>query len=366
MITVSNLTKKYGDFLAVDDLSFTIEDGHIYGFLGPNGAGKSTTLNIMTGTLAATDGRVTVDGLDIFEDAKEAKKKIGYLPEIPPLYVDQTPREYLTFVAQAKGVKKNAVEEEVEKAAKEAHIEEVLDKLIKYLSKGYRQRVGIAQALLGNPQVIILDEPTVGLDPGQIIEIRDLIHELGKNHTVILSSHILTEVQAICEKVLIIYKGKLVAFDTPDRLQEKFMDDITIELQIEGGENEIMNCLKEVSDIEAAVKKTEEECAFLTVHVVPSDGVPADDAIRQVSRDLFHAFAKADLPILQMKTNKASLEDIFLELTGAEENAADEAAEENNAADEMNTADAAQDEPADEPMTDETETTENEGEEEQA
>lgn len=219
MITVEHLTKRYGEVTAVEDISFTIEDGHIYGFLGPNGAGKSTTMNIMTGCLAATSGEVKIDGYDIFEQARQAKQCIGYLPEIPPLYTDETPQEYLRFVAEAKGIAKRDIPAEVARVIRETRLTEMENRLIRNLSKGYRQRVGIAQALLGNPRYIILDEPTVGLDPLQIIEIRDLIRELGEKHTVILSSHILSEVQAICESVLIIAHGKLVAFDTPQNLE---------------------------------------------------------------------------------------------------------------------------------------------------
>lgn len=219
MITVEHLTKRYGEVTAVEDISFTIEDGHIYGFLGPNGAGKSTTMNIMTGCLAATSGEVKIDGYDIFEQARQAKQCIGYMPEIPPLYTDETPEEYLRFVAEAKGLSKREIPAEIQRVMEETRLTEMAGRLIRNLSKGYRQRVGIAQALLGNPRYIILDEPTVGLDPLQIIEIRDLIRELGQKHTVILSSHILSEVQAICESVLIIAHGKLVAFDTPQNLE---------------------------------------------------------------------------------------------------------------------------------------------------
>ena len=219
MITVEHLTKRYGEVTAVEDISFTIEDGHIYGFLGPNGAGKSTTMNIMTGCLTATSGEVKIDGYDIFEQARQAKQCIGYLPEIPPLYTDETPEEYLRFVAEAKGLSKREIPAEIQRVMEETRLTEMAGRLIRNLSKGYRQRVGIAQALLGNPRYIILDEPTVGLDPLQIIEIRDLIRELGQKHTVILSSHILSEVQAICESVLIIAHGKLVAFDTPQNLE---------------------------------------------------------------------------------------------------------------------------------------------------
>uniref|UniRef100_UPI003735FC02 ABC transporter ATP-binding protein n=1 Tax=Butyricicoccus sp. TaxID=2049021 RepID=UPI003735FC02 len=230
MITVEHLTKRYGNFTAVDDISFTIKDGHIYGFLGPNGAGKSTTMNIMTGCLSATSGEVKLNGYDIFEDGREAKKLIGYLPEIPPLYMEETPLEYLEFVASAKGIAKKDIPQEIRRVVHETHIEEMTNRLIKHLSKGYRQRVGIAQALLGNPQYIILDEPTVGLDPLQIIEIRDLIRELGVKHTVILSSHILSEVQTMCESVLIIAHGKLVAFDTPERLEKALTQTNKVEL----------------------------------------------------------------------------------------------------------------------------------------
>ena len=226
MIQVSHLTKYYGDFLAVNDLSFEIQDGHVYGFLGPNGAGKSTTMNIMTGCLSPTDGTVKIGGFDILEQPEAAKRLIGYLPEQPPLYPNETPQEYLTFVGEAKGLRGKELREEIDSAVQSAGIENVRDRLIGTLSKGYRQRVGIAQALLGKPQVIILDEPTVGLDPIQIIEIRDLIKELGKTHTVILSSHILSEVQAVCEKVLIISKGKLVLGTSADYAPSEFHTEI--------------------------------------------------------------------------------------------------------------------------------------------
>lgn len=309
MITVNHVSKKYGDFLAVDDLSFTIEDGHIYGFLGPNGAGKSTTLNIMTGCLSATSGDVKINGLDIYEDGKEAKKQLGYLPEIPPLYVDQTPREYLQFVAEAKGIKKADIGKEIEKVISETHIETMADRLIKHLSKGYRQRVGIAQALLGNPSVIILDEPTVGLDPMQIIEIRDLIVELGKTHTVILSSHILSEVQNICEKVLIIYKGKLVAFDKPENLSKALSNGNTIELTAEATKEEIEEIVGLVDGISNIEFK--EETNPLTGVVLHTD----KEDLHQVCKSIFFAFADRQKAILQMNPVKTTLEDIFIELT---------------------------------------------------
>ena len=309
------MTKSYGSTLAVDDLSFTIEDGHIYGFLGPNGAGKSTTLNIMTGCLAATGGTVKIGDKDIFENSREAKKLIGYLPEIPPLYVDQTPREYLDFVAEAKKVAKKDRPAEVERVAKKTNIEHVLDKPIKYLSKGYRQRVGISQALLGNPQIIILDEPTVGLDPMQILEIRELIHKLGENHTVILSSHILSEVQAICDKVLIIYKGKLVAFDTPDNLGKISSHGSAIEIGADISldmAKEILSSLNGIVSYEN-IESSDDQNLF-KVHVENRD-------LTEISKEIFKAFAEKDIPLYKLNPVKTNLEDIFLELTSdSEEN----------------------------------------------
>lgn len=221
MIKVEHLTKKYGEVLALDDLSFEIEEGQVYGFLGPNGAGKSTTMNIMTGCLSATAGSVTIGGHDVFEEPDAAKRLIGYLPEQPPLYMNETPLEYLRFVGEAKGLRGSELAAQIDEVAEQAGTSGVMRRRIGDLSKGYRQRVGIAQALLGEPRVIILDEPTVGLDPIQIIEIRDLIRSLGQSHTVILSSHIFSEVQAICDKILIIAHGRLVAFDTPAKLEER-------------------------------------------------------------------------------------------------------------------------------------------------
>ncbi len=313
MITVEHLSKKYGDVSAVEDLSFTIEDGHIYGFLGPNGAGKSTTLNIITGCLAATSGDIKIDGFDIYEDEKKAKKLIGYLPEIPPLYIDQTPREYLKFVAEAKGVPKYEIEEQIDMVIEETHIAEMQNRLIKHLSKGYRQRVGIAQALLGNPSVIILDEPTVGLDPMQIIEIRDLIAELGKKHTVILSSHILSEIQAICEKVLIIYKGKLVAFDDIENLGRTLSS---------GNQIEIMTDEKpEV--VEPVISKMEEVSSYQFVD--NSDGYTeiklqtSEQNPYVLCKDVFNEFAKNQISLIKLNPIKTTLEDIFIELTTAEQ-----------------------------------------------
>ena len=307
LIEVKNLTKRYGDICAVSDLSFTIEKGQIYGFLGPNGAGKSTTMNIMTGCLAATSGEVRIGGHDIFEEANEAKKLIGYLPEQPPLYMDRTPREYLTFVAQAKKVPAREIAADVARVLEVTQTTDVADRLIKHLSKGYKQRVGIAQALLGNPEVIILDEPTVGLDPRQIIEIRELIQELGKEHTVILSSHILSEVQAVCQTVMIIAKGKLVACDTPENLEKLFAGKTTVELTAECSAQKIREILAEVTDVEITEEVKDGDCSTVVLELKEID--------MDIRRDIFFAFAKAETPILEMKVAVASLEDIFLELT---------------------------------------------------
>ena len=312
MIEVSHLTKRYGRTCAVSDLSFTIEKGQIYGFLGPNGAGKSTTMNIMTGCLAATAGQVKIGGYDIFEEADQAKKLIGYLPEQPPLYLDRTPREYLGFVARAKGIKEREVAAQVEHVMAKTGTTDVADRLIKNLSKGYRQRVGIAQAILGDPEVIILDEPTVGLDPRQIMEIRDLIQELGQDHTVILSSHILSEVQAGCQTILIISKGRLGACDSPENLEKLFAGTATVELTAEGSVEEIRTILAEVQNI-AAVEFQEVAEDRCTLRIQTEQG--SDD---KICKDVFFAFANAGRAILSMTMAKASLEDIFLELTSGE------------------------------------------------
>ena len=239
MITVEHLTKRYGDFTAVDDLSFEIGEGHVYGFLGPNGAGKSTTMNMMTGCLSATEGSIRIDGYDIFEQPQQAKKRIGYLPEHPPLYLAETPVEYLTFVGEAKGLRRQELNRKIQEVLSLTKLDPMKNRRISALSKGYQQRVGIAQALLGDPKIIILDEPTVGLDPIQIIEIRDLIKELGQTHTVIFSSHILSEVQAICDQILMIAHGKLVAFDDPQSLEQKLLSPNEITLTTDASEEEL-------------------------------------------------------------------------------------------------------------------------------
>ena len=250
MIEVRNLVKKYGDHIAVDHLDFTVEKGKIYGFLGPNGAGKSTTMNMITGYIASTEGEILIDGHNILDEPEVAKKKIGYLPEIPPLYQDMTVMEYLKFAAELKSIPKEEREKNIKEVMSTTKLEDMKKRLIKNLSKGYKQRVGLAQALLGYPEVIILDEPTVGLDPKQIIEIRDLIKSLGKKHTVILSSHILSEVSAVCDHVLIIDRGKLVASDTPENLSKVMTGMNSLELTVKGEEAVIRDALGMVENIE--------------------------------------------------------------------------------------------------------------------
>ena len=317
MIEVSHLTKRYGGHTAVSNLSFTIEKGQIYGFLGPNGAGKSTTMNIMTGCLAASEGEVRIDGHDIFEEPQQAKRLIGYLPEQPPLYLDRTPREYLTFVGRAKGIKDKALPEQIGRVMEVTQITDVADRLIKHLSKGYRQRVGIAQALLGDPEVVILDEPTVGLDPKQIIEIRSLIQSLGQKHTVILSSHILSEVQAVCQTILIISKGHLVACDTPENLERLFSGSAAVDLTVEAGEAQTREILAPLDHIRSVDVRPEgaDRCQ-VTLETDGDEGV---------CRAVFFAFSRAGRAILRMTDAKASLEDIFIELISGE--AADAPAE---------------------------------------
>ncbi|HCI64872.1 MAG TPA: ABC transporter [Clostridiales bacterium] len=309
MIQVSHLTKYYGDFPAVNDLSFQLPDGHVYGFLGPNGAGKSTTMNIMTGCLSPTEGTVKIGGFDILEQPQQAKKLIGYLPEQPPLYPNETPQEYLTFVGQAKGLRGQALGDDIDRVVSGTGIEQVRHRLIGTLSKGYRQRVGIAQALLGSPQVIILDEPTVGLDPIQIIEIRDFIQELGKTHTVILSSHILSEVQAVCEQVLIISKGKLVAFDAPENLEKLLLSSSGVTFQVEADEAEAEALLAQTEGLSGW--EIQENGGVCAVTARLSEGQDA----KALCGRLTLAFAAKGLPVIEMRAKKANLEDVFLELT---------------------------------------------------
>lgn len=308
MIEVKNLTKRYGNHMAVDHLSFQIQEGQIYGFLGPNGAGKSTTMNMITGYIASTEGTVMINGHDILEEPEEAKKSIGYLPEQPPLYFDMTVLEYLKFAAQLKKIEKSRQKDLIYEAMDMVQITDMKDRLIKNLSKGYKQRVGLAQALLGNPETIILDEPTVGLDPKQIIEIRDLIKSLGERHTVILSSHILSEVSAICDYVMIISHGKLVASDTPENLAKLMEGENSLELTVRGEKSRIQAALKEFSQVEELDFTQSEEKGAEDVRLKTRGN-------EDVREELFYALANARLPILRMQAVHVSLEDIFLELT---------------------------------------------------
>lgn len=308
MIAISHLTKKYGSQTAVDDLTLQIESGKIYGFLGPNGAGKSTTMNIITGYIAATQGTVTIDGYDILKQPEEAKKCIGYLPEVPPLYTDMTVKEYLKFVSDLKKISKDKKSQYIEEAMELTRITDVKNRLIRNLSKGYRQRVGFAQAVLGYPKVIILDEPTVGLDPKQIIEIRELIRDLGERHTVILSSHILSEVKEICEHIFIISKGRLVASDTTENLIAQMSGSQELHLLIKSEAETAVNILKEegIEPVSLLPDSSQEGCCR-TVLKAETGG--------DLREQVFWAFAAAGIPILEMNMGSKSLEQIFLELT---------------------------------------------------
>lgn len=308
MIEVRNLVKKYGNHVAVDHLNFTVEKGKIYGFLGPNGAGKSTTMNMITGYIASTEGDILIDGHNILEEPEEAKKRIGYLPEIPPLYQDMTVREYLEFAAELKAIPREKKKTNIEEVMSTTKIEDVKNRLIKNLSKGYKQRVGLAQALLGYPEIIILDEPTVGLDPKQIIEIRDLIKGLGRKHTVILSSHILSEVSAVCDHVLIIDKGRLVASDSPENLSKLIAGDNSLELTIKGREEDIWKAFDMVENVQEVIYHDSLVKGACDVTVK----VSGEQDIRE---NIFFALAEMKCPILKMQSGNMSLEEVFLKLT---------------------------------------------------
>lgn len=312
MIEVNNLVKKYGNHIAVDHLSFTVEQGEVIGFLGPNGAGKSTTMNMITGYIPATEGTIKVNGCDINEKPMETKKSIGYLPELPPLYPDMKVKEYLSFVADIKKVNKTKKAEMIEDIMKLTSIKDMEKRLIRNLSKGYKQRVGIAGAIMGYPELIILDEPTVGLDPVQIIEIRDLIKELAKSHTVILSSHILSEVNAVCDKVMIINKGKLVVSDTPDNLVKRMQNQRGISLVVKGDRKTLEETLIKIEGIEEIQWKdsTEIDKSTDTTSLI----VYAKNS-KDLREMIFYALAEAKCPIMEMSLITMSLEDIFLEVT---------------------------------------------------
>lgn len=342
MIEVEHLTKTYnGRVNAVDDLSFTVEKGQIYGFLGPNGAGKSTTMNIITGYISATSGKVTVDGHDIFTEPKAAKRCIGYLPELPPLYTDLTPREYLNIAAGLKNVPKAERRTQIEEIMEMTGIQDVSERLIRHLSKGYRQRVGLAQAMIGYPDILILDEPTVGLDPKQIIEMRELIRSLRERHTVILSSHILSEVSAVCDTVLILSHGRLVASDTPENLSRRLSARNTLLLTVRGTPEAVRSALSPFGEQAAvSLSPSEAEPGAVDVRLETADEIDLREPV-------FYRLASAKLPLLAMSCPRASLEDVFLELTGdnaTEEDDASEEAEETEAPDEPAAEEAESDE----------------------
>ena len=313
MIEVKNLTKRYGSILAVDDLSFTVNEGEIVGFLGPNGAGKTTTLNIMTGYLAPTDGTVAINGFDIIENPLEAKKQIGYLPDHPPIYPNMTAWEYLNFVADLKKVKKAGRKEHLEEIMELVKITDMKNRITKNLSKGYRQRVGLCQAMVGSPKVIILDEPMVALDPVQIIEMRQVIKDLSKKHTLMLSSHILPEVSAVCDRVMIIHKGRIVASDTTDKLTDTVKGRHRLQLRVRGSFESVKESLSAHSFIKSVENQGIKEDGFVDIVVAGEEG--AD--IRELT---FKACVENGLAILSMKSLEFSLEEIFLEVTASSSN----------------------------------------------
>ena len=318
MIEVKDLVKRYGNHTAVDHLSFTVEDGQILGFLGPNGAGKSTTMNIITGYLGATEGKVLINGIDIAEEPLKGKKEIGYLPEIPPLYNDMRVKEYLMFVAEIKSVPKAKRKAMIKEVMEMTALTEMENRLIRHLSKGYRQRVGLAGALIGYPKVIILDEPTVGLDPRQIMEIRDLIRRLGKKHTVILSSHIMQEVSAVCDEVLIINNGKLVARDTPEHIEKGMSASAGLKIKAKGDAEQLQAVLESLPGIQNVIVEKEENQILLVQGACEDNG---DETLEKVSS----ALSEAHIIILGMEAVSISLEDAFLKLVA--DNDAMEAAE---------------------------------------
>ena len=315
MIEVKNLTKYYGDKHAVDGISFSVKQGEILGFLGPNGAGKSTTMNILTGYISSTSGSVEIDGYDILDNPIEAKQKIGYLPELPPLYADMTVQGYLSFVYDLKKCK-IPKKQHIDDVCRRVRIDHVQKRVIKNLSKGYRQRVGLAQALIGNPEVLILDEPTVGLDPKQIIEIRDLIKVLGERHTVILSSHILSEVQAVCDRLVIINGGKIVADDTAENLTRKLSRDFRYIIRVEGPQEDIQKVLSSIPGMKEVLFNGEKEPGAFEFSL---ESDPALD----IRREVFHRIVTRNWTILSFRSTEMTLEDIFLQLTTGDSAAAE-------------------------------------------
>jgi len=311
MVEVKNLTKHYGDKKAVDNINFSVNAGEILGFLGPNGAGKSTTMNMLTGFISSSSGSAVINGVDILEEPIKAKSFIGYLPELPPLYVDMTVRSYLNFIYDLKRCKMPRIPH-IDEVCRLTKIEDMKHRVIKHLSKGYRQRVGLAQALIGNPPVLILDEPTVGLDPKQIIEIRSLIKKLGKSHTVILSSHILSEIQAVCDRIVIINKGVIAADDTADNLARNISGDHRLVVRVEGAKSDVISTIRKVDKVKYIRADMEREPGVYEYEIEAADG-------RDIRRDLNKILAANDMPILAMRTSDMTLEDVFLKITMGQE-----------------------------------------------
>lgn len=351
MIQVENITKKYGSFTAVNDISFEIEEGEIVGFLGPNGAGKSTTMNMITGFIEPTSGKIIVDGYNISKKPKKAKRQIGYMPEGVPLYTDLTVKEFVTYMAELKGVPKKERKEKVEKALEDTGLIDVKNKLTRNLSRGYKQRVSMAGALVSNPKVIILDEPTVGLDPKQVTEIRALIKNLGKEHTVILSSHILSEVSQICNRVIIINKGKIIAIDTPENLEKKVVRDNIVYVTVEDPENKMDSVKDKLENVQEIKLIEENEDKTKKYKITADDGV-------DLRKNIFDTFAKEEITIFEMKKSDVTLEDAFMQLINSQDGNAVE--QEKQLADE---ADENEENKAEENETEESETEENEVEE---
>ena len=312
MIQVENITKRYGSFTAVENINFEIEEGEIVGFLGPNGAGKSTTMNMITGFIEPTSGKIIVDGYDISKKPRKAKRQIGYMPEGVPLYSDLTVKEFVTYMAELKGVPRKEKKEKVQKALKETGLTDVQNKLTRNLSRGYKQRVSMAGALVSNPKVIILDEPTVGLDPKQVTEIRALIKELGKEHTVILSSHILSEVSQICNRVIIINNGKIVAIDTPENLEKKVVKDNSVYVTVEDNNNKIETIKEKLPEIKEIKLVTENEDKTKKYIITADEDV-------DLRKSIFETFAKEGITIFEMKKSDATLEDAFMQLIDSKE-----------------------------------------------
>lgn len=307
MIEVKNVTKKYGSFTAVDNINFTVKDGEVVGFLGPNGAGKSTTMNMITGFIEPTDGSIIINGYDIVKKTKKAKKQIGYMPENVPLYVDLTVKEFVSYMAELKLVERKNRKEEVKQAIEETGLQEVQNKLIRNLSRGYKQRVSMAGALVGNPEVLILDEPTVGLDPKQIIEIRNLIKKLGEKHTVILSSHILSEVSQICEKVIIINKGKIIAIDTPTNLEEKTKEQNILYVTVEDNDDNMPKIKEKIKDIKQLEMIKDNDDGTKQYKIV-------SDEDKDIRKNLFDVLPKQGITIFELKKAESTLEDAFIKL----------------------------------------------------